>query len=303
MLTLYRAKVAKKKETITREDIINELIHDTIVNYKSSSDEESSPLRWYGGKYYIADKIVKTFPEHDCYVEPFFGAGHVFFAKRPSKIEVVNDICSELINFWKCLQDASKTNALIEKVITTPYSRQIFEELRDKNYKPKDEVESAFRFFYCTTFSFNGLQEWKSMTISAKKSRGRDYKQKIVKLINAYKRLKNVVIENLDYREIIVKYDDINTLFYLDPPYVDETRTDADSYQYEFTQEQHKELVNLVLVSKGKFAISGYKHKIYEPLEKFGFQRIEFDTWVKCSNSKYGISKSKRTECLWINLS
>ena len=61
---------------------------------------DKSPIKWLGGKSLLADKIVDAIPKHETYIEPFFGAGHVFFKKPKSKFEVINDIHSELTNFF-----------------------------------------------------------------------------------------------------------------------------------------------------------------------------------------------------------
>jgi DNA adenine methylase len=64
------------------------------------------PLKWHGGKHYLAPKIVALMPPHLHYVEPFFGGGAVLLAKNPDGVsEVVNDLDGDLINFWKVLAD------------------------------------------------------------------------------------------------------------------------------------------------------------------------------------------------------
>jgi DNA adenine methylase len=62
------------------------------------------PLKWHGGKYYLARRIIELMPPHLHYCEPFFGGGAVLMAKDPKGVsEVVNDIYGELINFWRVL--------------------------------------------------------------------------------------------------------------------------------------------------------------------------------------------------------
>ena len=51
-----------------------------------------SPINWYGGKYYMANDIIELFPEHTMFVEGFGGAGHIIFKKKPSNMEVYNDL-------------------------------------------------------------------------------------------------------------------------------------------------------------------------------------------------------------------
>lgn len=65
-----------------------------------------SPLRWLGGKFLLRERILKCFPEHECYVEVFSGAAWVLFGKPPetSKAEVLNDLDGELVNFWRVVK-------------------------------------------------------------------------------------------------------------------------------------------------------------------------------------------------------
>ena len=88
-------------------------------------------------------------------------------------------------------------------------------------------------------------------------------------------------------------------MFYLDPPYIHETRSDG-QYQHEMTDEDHCRLVDVLLGVKGKVLLSGYNHKIYERL---GWDKISFET--SCFSAQWSAngdsSKLKRTECLWRN--
>jgi len=75
----------------------------------------SQPLKWHGGKYYLADRIIGLMPPHIHYVEPYFGGGAVLFRKDPYDkrhvvksvnegcSEVVNDINDKLCNFWEVI--------------------------------------------------------------------------------------------------------------------------------------------------------------------------------------------------------
>ena len=62
------------------------------------------PLPYIGGKRAIAKKIIEVFPKHTTYVEPFAGGAQVFFHKEPSKVEVLNDLDGEMVNFFRVCQ-------------------------------------------------------------------------------------------------------------------------------------------------------------------------------------------------------
>ncbi|MCD7895939.1 MAG: hypothetical protein LUG50_04605, partial [Planctomycetaceae bacterium] len=101
---------------------------------------------------------------------------------------------------------------------------------------------------------------------------------------------------NDTWQKVIVRYDRRDTLFYVDPPYVPDTRSDG-KYVHEMTEADHVELVAALQAVKGKVVLSGYWHACYAPLEAVGWQRLQWE--VKCM-VKPG-TKSDRTECLWLS--
>ena len=64
-------------------------------------------LRYPGSKWNIARQIVELIPEHHSYVEPYFGSGAVFFNKKPSEIETVNDLDDEVL--WMNYEDSQRS--------------------------------------------------------------------------------------------------------------------------------------------------------------------------------------------------
>lgn len=91
-----------------------------------------SPINRMGGKFFLRDWLVQYIPQHTLYCEVFGGAGHVLFGKSPSKVEVLNDIDSHLINFFQVIKDQEKRQRLIDTLQYMPYSRQLWQEMRDK---------------------------------------------------------------------------------------------------------------------------------------------------------------------------
>ena len=81
-------------------------------------------FRFPGGKFFLVKKLLPLIPPHEVYVEVFGGAANLLFNKPPSKVEVYNDINSELVNFFRVLRDDVKWKILQEKLLLTPYSRE-----------------------------------------------------------------------------------------------------------------------------------------------------------------------------------
>ena len=119
-----------------------------------------------------------------------------------------------------------------------------------------------------------------------------DYLSKVDKLFEFHNRLSSVIIENRNIFDLIEKYDDENVFFYLDPPYVHDTRSSGTEYECEMSDDDHEKLIDVMLNSKGKFLVSGYEHPIYQKLVNNGWHLYKYDSVNACSD---------RTECLWYN--
>ena len=112
-------------------------------------------------------------------------------------------------------------------------------------------------------------------------------------------RLQPVVIECVDALKLIPREDARDTLYYLDPPYLPETRATADAYAHEMTAGQHEELLRVLAGLKGKFLLSGYRSELYDRVaENCGWKRRDFDM---PNHAAGGDSKRRMTECVWFN--
>jgi len=60
-------------------------------------------IKWPGGKLREFEYIKDIIPRYERYIEPFFGGGAVFFQLKPKKA-IINDICEELVNFYKFIK-------------------------------------------------------------------------------------------------------------------------------------------------------------------------------------------------------
>ena len=84
----------------------------------------SNPLKWHGGKSYLAAKFIAMMPPHTHYVEPYFGGGAVLFAKEHEGVsEVVNDLNCDLFIFWLVMRDEIYFEAFRRMAEGTPFSQ------------------------------------------------------------------------------------------------------------------------------------------------------------------------------------
>ena len=250
----------------------------------------------------MAKDIIEIFPEHKMYVEGFGGAAHVLFRKERSELEIYNDLHNGLYLIFKLLRENNEE--FIRKLSLTPYSRQEFEDSKSWMHE-ENEIEKARKFYVRTMQSIASNGGW---AYTKSKSR-RGMCQSVSRwlgnieenLTNAIERLKEVQIENLDILELIKKYDKEDTLFYLDPPYIQDTRKQKKSYDHEMTDEQHKELIDVLIGIKGKVVLSGYDHPIYDKLLENGWSKILLGEYAKRSEKSNEGELSKGKEFVWVN--
>jgi DNA adenine methylase len=262
------------------------------------------PLKWHGGKHYLASRIIALMPPHIHYVEPFAGGLAVLLAKDPDNVsEVVNDLDGRLINFWRVLRDRETFEQFRRQVECIPFSRQ---EWRDAEAVPDpsmDSVAAAVGFFVRVRQSLAGRGD-AFAPLSKTRTRRRMNEQcsawltAIEGLPAVHGRLHRIVIEHRDALELIRSQDGPQTLFYCDPPYLHATRTARKVYgPFEMSEVQHKQLLDALLACHGKVMISGYPSPLYDNALA-SWTRHCFDL---PNNAAGGSSKGRETEVLWCN--
>jgi DNA adenine methylase len=256
----------------------------------------SAPVTWHGGKARLARRIIAHFPPHQCYVDVFGGSASVLLAKEPSEVEIYNDVDGRLVNLFRVLRDPALLRKLYGALENTPYSRLEFELAQHATAEP---VESARRFIVRQRQSHGGRGERWSFCVkdahSGISSAVKRWQCGIRNLAEVHDRFKNVQIECADWRVIIDRYSAPETLMFLDPPYLPGTRV-AGGYRYELSSEDHRELINRLLISRGMFVLCGYDHPLYTPLEQRGWKRLNYKVRA------YGSDKrTRRVEYLWLS--
>src|ERR1700751_1094745 len=104
------------------------------------------PLPYIGGKNRLAKQIISLLPDHTAYVEPFAGGAQVFFHKEPSKVEVLNDLDGEVVNFFRICQ--SHYEELLRYCRYLLVSRGWFELLKKTDPTTITDVQRAARYLY-----------------------------------------------------------------------------------------------------------------------------------------------------------
>jgi DNA adenine methylase len=255
-----------------------------------------TPLSYYGGKQQLASTILGLVPEHRLYCEPFLGGAAVFFAKEPSKVEIVNDTNGELVNFYEVLQ--RDFSALEKEIAASLHRRKQYRHARVIYENPEmfDRVKRAWAVWMLAKSSYGhqmdgGFGYDRTGTTSKKL----DNKRAAFSADCAI-RLQRVQIECRDALRVIQSRDVPDAFFYCDPPYVGSDQGHYDGY----AQEDFDALLKLLERIQGRFLLSSYRNKtLKEFAGRNGWHTVELRMAKPMSNnSKPG---QKKIEVLTAN--
>lgn len=262
------------------------------------------PFRWYGGKYSHLDFILPRLPRTHQYIEPFGGSAAVLINRKPSPVETYNDIDGDVVTFFKVLRE--NRDELLEKIALTPFSREeLAKAVEKKNDGNLTDIERARLFFVRAGQTRIGLAQeatpgrWaycKSTSRREMSGAVSRWHGRLEQLYDVADRLRRVQIENKPAIEVIERHDDEDALFYCDPPYPHEARGDTNSYGHEMSDDEHRDLADVLRNCEGKVMVSGYKCELYGGLfEDHGWTRIDADERTMHT------TKDTRQESLWVN--
>lgn len=255
-------------------------------------------LRWHGGKWLIGSWIIRHFPSHRIYTEPYGGAASVLLRKTRSYSEVYNDLDHQVVNLFRVLQRPSDASKLKKLLTLTPFAR---DEFKLSYESTADSVELARRLIIRSFMGFgsNSHNAARQTGFRANSSRSgtipaHDWAHYSDYIPLFVERLRGVVIENRPALEVIAQHDSPSTLHYIDPPYPLSSRSDChDDYVFEMTDDQHRELSQILHKVKGMVIISGYRCELYD---------CElYPDWSSVQREAFADGARNRIEVLWMN--
>lgn len=270
-----------------------------------------APFPYFGGKARLAKRICALMPAHKQYIEPFFGAGNVFFAKEPCPHETINDLDHGVMNLFTVLRDQPEEFMRLAEL--TIHSRELWRECREKWAQEEDPVRKAWRWWVVAVTGWGS--DWGHAWGTRIKTSRRGMTMGCATLLSATEalsavsqRLRHTQIECAPALRILERYCTPDSLAYLDPPYVTETRRDG-TYTVDFADADHEALIALLLRLPGRFLLSGYDHPIYAPLEAAGWGRVDWDvdassagrTRASGLQGPGSCAHQRRTETLWLD--
>jgi DNA adenine methylase len=271
----------------------------------------SPPIKYHGGKHYLAPHIhalARQVPYTHRSITHAGGLGELWGWEHEGISEAVNDIDEWLMNFWLVLRHPDQFERFRRIIEATPFAEPYWDLASDiiegKAPAPIFPADRAAWFFVYCRQSMAGRMDCFAPLSRNRTRRGMNeqvsaWLTAIEGLPAVHARLMRVAMFSKDAVEVIRQQDGENTLFYCDPPYLDETRTSPKVYRHEMNRGQHAELLETLGGIVGKFILSGY----YSPLgdffaTKYGWRHFEVEL---PNNAGGGKEKRRMTEVLWTN--
>jgi DNA adenine methylase len=209
----------------------------------------AGPLSYIGGKNRLAKRVIEIFPEHTTYVEAFAGGAQVFFRKEPSKVEVLNDLDGEIVNFYRVCQQHYEE--LLRYFKFAVVSREWFDLLKATDPHTLTDIQRAARHLYLLRNCFASLIRNPVYHRNVIQPPSFNLKNLPELIENAHKRLQRVQLECAPYNEVIRRFDRPTTAFYLDPPY-----WGRKLYRHNLGEADFEKLAGQLKKIRGKFILS-----------------------------------------------
>jgi len=237
-------------------EALRQYIESTLVGHVSNKF-----LRFAGGDYKIASvlrpRLERLCPQPRCtFVEVFGGSGYMSQTVSRAVFGniVYNDINSMLVNLYRHVKEKPETLAAVVSML--PYSRSyhtiISQLLRE--CKEFASLAVAAMAFYVYNTTFNGVITTNGFSYGVHPhiNKGREYRARVLAVLKYAAAWRDILIENLDFREIIKKYDAEKTVFYLDPPYFGRAE---EYYGTPFTVNDLRDMAQMLTQIRGRFLL------------------------------------------------
>ena len=276
----------------TTSELPEPLARHSFAASGGSAPVERPLVRYHGGKWELAPWIISHFPTHRVYVEPFGGGASVLLQKPRCYAEIYNDLDGEMVNLFRVVRE--RPVELMHAIETTPFSRVEYQQAFETC---SDPLEWARRVLLRSHMGFAGaathghMTGFRSRSVNSGTHPGIQWRKFPDHLASIVDRLRGVVIEQRDAVEVILQHDHKETLYYVDPPYVPETRDAGKDYRHEMTVEQHRKLAEVLHATKGGVILSGYPSPLYEEL---------YGDWRRVERKALAEGARERVEVLWM---
>lgn len=269
----------------------------------SGNSSKIIAFNYFGGKFTYLDDLYQHFPVDFVHlVDLFAGSFSVSLNYKGNVIKTANEINQEVTNFFTVLRD--QPEELLHRLHLTPVSNAEYNACWDITGDP---IERARRFYVRCRQSFYGLGSQRKnkgwhMAKSQLNSKGGEavskWRNALIKLYEVAEIIRDTFqILNLDYKAAIDKVDAKGVFIYADPPYPLSCRKSQKDYRFEFSDDNHVELINKLNTVKSRAMISSYENDLYNDL----LTPATGWTKVRLTPKENNIRTGKVQECIWFN--
>lgn len=257
-------------------------------------------LRYHGAKFRLAPWCMQFFPPHRIYTEAFGGAAGVLLRKQRAYAEVYNDLDGDVVNFFRVLRDPATREKLELALSLTPYARDEF----DLAWEHTDEaIERARRTAIRAQMGFGSAGATKGSTGLRTDTKRKhttaqmDWLSYPAAIAAAGQRFAGVLIENRPAIDVLQQHDTPETLHFIDPPYVHDTRVlrSQGGYRHELSDDDHDDLLAAILELEGFVVLCGYESDLYNDALT-GWEKHSTDARISA-----GRGTAMRQEVVWLN--
>ena len=258
------------------------------------------PMKTHGGKHYLARRIIALFPPHVRFVEPYAGGLSVLLNKTPASYEIAGDVNPDLIGFWRVLRNQG--DELEDCLRCLVYAEETFQAAKafmgSADRADVSALDRAVNYVAWNRMSRGGLGTdfaWSERLRGGQPGDLNGWETFLDLLPAIRERVAEVEFRCADAVDLMQKHDGPGTVYYVDPPYLPETRSHREAYPFEMTRDDHVILLDAIVGLRGKRFLSGYPSDLYDRALK-GWTRHTFDI---ANHSAQGKAKQRRLECVW----
>lgn len=252
----------------------------------------NSPFRYAGGKFYARKLISEHLIDTDVYCEPFAGGASIFFYKEKSRINILNDLDSDLMLVYRIIRD--NPEELISVLSSFDYPSNNAHHYYKNEYKPRNEIEAAARWYYLNRISYSGIMKMQNCYFGYGDKYSMQPKNWPANIRRTSRKLQDVELRCTDAIECIHSMPD-DALLFIDAPYYN---ADQDKfYTCYFSHEDHLRLCEAIKEERNRLKLFITYDNNEDIREMYSFLPYMYDKeWNYCINRTDNQREHKRLE-------
>jgi DNA adenine methylase Dam len=238
-------------------------------------------MNYQGNKLHFSNKfneLVSELEDVKYYVEPFVGSGAILFnLKKEYDKYIINDINKEIISIYNSIKkmDFKEYLNTIEFIMNTYGDLRIkenfynYRNFYNKTFHSTDKDEKGLFLLHLANSCINSMLRFGPNGMNSSFGK-RWFKIDEYSYDKIKYRLSNTIIENMDFKDFVKKYDNDKNLIFMDPPYFERPT----SYVKNFTNNENLIFLNFIKNVKGKIVYTDIYNDEIAKILKWEYENI-----------------------------